>query len=169
MKLKLGLYSKDLAFQFKIKPVAVSRIFHGWLPILAEYLQQLIVWPEREPLRKHLPKTFKKFQKCVSIIDYTKILIEQPLNLNAQAQTCSNYKNHTTIKYLIITPAGAISFISKRWGEKVSDEEITINSAYLDKLENGNIVMADSGFTIDAELETRGAILDIPSFTQGKS
>ena len=45
MKLKLGLYSKDLPFRFKIKPVAVSRILQGWLPILAEYLQHLIVWP----------------------------------------------------------------------------------------------------------------------------
>ena len=43
MKLKLGLYNKDLAFQFNIKPVAVSKIFQGWLPILAKYLQQLIV------------------------------------------------------------------------------------------------------------------------------
>ena len=55
MKLKLGLYNKDLAFRFKIKPVAVSRIFRGWLPILAEYLKYLIVWPEKEALRKHLP------------------------------------------------------------------------------------------------------------------
>ena len=43
MKLKLGLYNKDLAFQFNIKPVTVSRIFQGCLPILAKYLQQLIV------------------------------------------------------------------------------------------------------------------------------
>ena len=55
MKLKLGLYNKDLAFRFKIKPVTVSRIFRGSLPILAEYLQYLIVWPEKEALRKHLP------------------------------------------------------------------------------------------------------------------
>ena len=170
MKLKLGLYNKDLAFRFKIKPVAVSRIFRGWLPILAEYLQQLIVWPEKEALRKHLPKSFKKFQKCVSIIDCTEIFIERPLNLNARAQTWSNYKNHNTVKYLIsITPAGAISFISKGWGGKVSDKEITINSGYLDKLENGDVVMADHGFTIDVELTTREAILDIPSFTRGKS
>ena len=38
-----------------------------------------------------------------------------------------------------ITPIGAISFISKGWGRKVSDKEITINSGYLDKLENVNI------------------------------
>ena len=170
MKLELGLYSKDLAFRFKIKQVAVSRIFRGWLPILAEYLQQLIVWPEKEALRKYLPRSFKKFQNCVSIIDCTEIFIEQLLNLNARAQTWSSYKNHKTIKYLIsITPAGAISFISKGWVGKVSNKEITINSEYLDKLENGYVVIADREFTIDVELATRGTILNIPSFTRGKS
>ena len=38
MKLNLGLYNNDLAFRFKINPVAVFRIFRGWLSILAEYL-----------------------------------------------------------------------------------------------------------------------------------
>ena len=39
----------------------------------------------------------------------------------------------------------------------------------VDKLENDGMVMADRGFTIDVKLASRGAILDIPSFTQGKS
>ena len=98
MKLKLGLYNRDLPFRFKIKPVAVSRIFRDWLPIVAEYFQQLIVWPEKNALRKHLPKNFKKFLKCVSTIGCTKIFIERPLNLNVQAQTWSNYKNHNIVK-----------------------------------------------------------------------
>ena len=55
--------------------MAVSRIFRSWLPILAEYLQYLIVWPEKEAL----------------------FFIELPLNLNARTQTWSDYKNHNTI------------------------------------------------------------------------
>ena len=68
-----------------------------------------------------------------------------------------------------ITRAGAISFISKGWGGKVSDKEITANSGYLNKLENSDVVMADRGITIDMELATRRIMLDIPSFTRGKS
>ena len=68
-----------------------------------------------------------------------------------------------------ITRAGAISFISKGWGGKVSDKEITVNSGYLNKLENSDVVMADRGITIDMELATRRIMLDIPSFTRGKS
>ena len=51
----------------------------------------------------------------------------------------------------------------------MSNKEITVNSEYLDKLENGDLVMADGGFTIDVELVARGAILDIPLFTRVKS
>ena len=47
MELKLGLCNKDLAFRFENKQVAVSRIFWGWLPILKECFQYLIVWPEK--------------------------------------------------------------------------------------------------------------------------
>ena len=63
-----------------------------------------------------------------------------------------------------ITP-GVISFISMGWIGKVSDKESTVNSGYLAKLENGDMVMADCGFTIDMELATMGAAFDIPSFT----
>ena len=90
--------------------------------------------------------------------------------MNAWAKTWSNYKNHNTIKYLIsITPAGAISLISKRWDEKISDKEITVNIGYFNKFENSDVVMIDRGFTIDVESVTRVVILDIPSFMQEKS
>ena len=70
---------------------------------------------------------------------------------------------------LSITPPGAISFISKGWVGQAWDKEITVNGGYLDKLENDDVVMADRGFTIDVELATRVAILNIPSFTREKS
>ena len=109
------------------------------------------------------------FKNCVCIIDYTEIYIERPLNLNARAQTFSNYKSHNTIKYLIgITPAGAVSFLSAGWGGRASDKEITLKSGFLDKLTHGDCVLADRGFLVEEELATRGAVLRIPAFTRGK-
>ena len=109
------------------------------------------------------------FKNCVCIIDYTEIYIERPLNLNARAQTFSNYKSHNTIKYLIgITPAGAVSFLSAGWGGRASDKEITLKSGFLDKLTHGDCVLADRGFLVEEELATRGAALRIPAFTRGK-
>ena len=62
-------------------------------------------------IRKHLGK------KVTCIKDCFKIFIERPSNVNARAQTWSNYKHHNTAKYFIaVTPQVSISFISRGWG-----------------------------------------------------
>ena len=169
MKLKLGASNRDLSLRFNIKEEYVSKIVRTWLPKLANVFAKLIIWPEREALRENLPTCFTSFKNYVCIIDYTEIYIERPLNLNARAQTFSNYKSHNTIKYLIgITPAGAVSFLSAGWGGRASDKEITLKSGFLDKLTHGDCVLADRGFLVEEELATRGAVLRIPAFTRGK-
>ena len=116
MKLKLGSSNRDLSLRFTIKEEYVSKIIRTWLPKLANVFAKLIIWPEREALRENLPTCFTSFKNYVCIIDCTEIYIERPLNLNARAQTFSNYKSHNTIKYLIgITPAGAVSFFQQAW------------------------------------------------------
>ena len=61
--------------------------------------------------------------------------MERPKNLTARAITWSNYKHNNTIKYLIgTTPAGAISFLLKGWGGRVSDKMITMEYGFLGKL-----------------------------------
>ena len=95
IKFKLGLFNKDISFRFKIIEVMVSRIYRQWLPILASSLKFLIIWPEKSAVKKHLPKCFRKYQACRCIIDCTETFIERPFNLNARAQTWSNYKNTT--------------------------------------------------------------------------
>ena len=59
----------------------------------------------------------------------------------ARAQTWSNYKHHYTVKFLIgIVPQGAISFISKGWGGRVSDVHSKENCGLLEKLLPGDQV-----------------------------
>ena len=50
----------------------------------------------------------------------------------------------------------------------VSDREITETCSLLEKLEPGDSVMADKGFTIDDLLEQRGVTLNIPPFLSKK-
>ena len=65
------------------------------------------------------------FKKCGIIIDCTELFIERPSDLLACAQVWSNYKYHSTAKFLSgITPQGTISFVSKCAGEHMSDKEI---------------------------------------------
>ena len=82
----------------------------------------------------------------------------------------SNYKHHNTVKFLIgISPQGAISFISKGWGGRVSDVHLTENCGILDKLLPGDLILADRGFNIHESAGLFCAQVKIPPFTKGKN
>lgn len=170
IKLKLGLTNIDIAYRFAITPILISYIYNRWLPIIAARIGQLIIWPSKQAITENMPACFSRnFSHCVAIIDCTDIAIERPSNLTAKAQTWSAYRHSNTIKYLIgITPAGAVSFLSSGWGGKVSDNEITLRSGFIDKLSQGDVILADRGFLIQKELASRGAILKIPAIMKGK-
>ena len=132
-----------------------------------------IKWPERECVRKTLPGTFKnKFPRMTSVIDCFEIFIERPRNLKARAQCYSNYKKHSTVKFLIACTAnGVVSFLSKAWGGRASDVEIVRQSGFIDPKYHypGDQILADRGFTLQDEFATLcGAELIIPAFTKGK-
>lgn len=171
MKLRLGLTFQDLAQRFQISLSSVSGIFHEWLNILSRELKQLIVWPDQEILRATLPECFKeKYIRTTCIIDCSEIFIERPSSLSARAETFSNYKHHNTVKFLVaVSPTGAIIFVSKCWGGRVSDRHLTINCGFMDKLTYGDLVLADRGFDISDDLALIGASLAIPPFTRGKA
>ncbi len=67
--------------------------------------------------------------------------MERRSDLLARAQVWSNYKHHSTIKFLIgiITPQGSISYVSSCVGGRMSDKEIVENSSLLNYLLPGII------------------------------
>ena len=134
-------------------------------------LSPLVKWPSREELIKTMPMNLeKKIKQCIVIIDCFEIFIERPTNLKVRAQTWSNYKHHNTVKFLIgISPQGAISFISKGWGGRVSDVHLTENCGILDTLLPGDLILADRGFNIHESAGLFCAQVKIPPFTKGKN
>ena len=73
------------------------------------------------------------------------------------------------MKFLIaISSPGAIIFVYKCWGGRVSDKYLTSQSGFLEHLVPGDMVLADRGFDIADELALYGASLAIPPFTRGK-
>ena len=95
----------------------------------------MIIWPERPGLEGSMPVCFRnKFVfNITAIIDCLERFIDRSTNSTGPTFTQSNYESHNGGKYLIdIAPRGTICFfISKGWGGKTSDENITENSCFL--------------------------------------
>jgi hypothetical protein len=170
MRLRLNLRMDDVAYRFNIGPSTACDIFSRYIDLIYAHLKFLIKWPSQEVCRANMPQVFKDlYPRTRCVIDCSEIFIERPCSYQARAQTCSNYKKHNTVKFLIgITPCGAISFLSKCWGGRATDKCITMNSDFLGLLEYGDIVLADRGFDIADDVAVHGATLLIPSFTRGK-
>ena len=115
LRVRLSYGIEDLAFRFGVSKGQVSKHFHNGLDIIYVKTKPLIKWPDRDVLRLTMPTSFRKFfKKCAVIIACSEVFVERPSDLMARAQVWSNYKHHSTIKFLIgITPQGTISYISK--------------------------------------------------------
>ena len=67
--------------------------------------------------------------------------MERPSDLLARAQVWSNYKHHSTMKFLIgIIPQGTVSLVSRCAGGRISDKEVTEQSGIMDYLLPGKIL-----------------------------
>ena len=169
VKLKLNLHYDDLGQRMSVDGTTVSRIVHKWIDLLFPCMKKLVDWPAKDSILNTLPDTFFRFNRNVRcIIDCTEFFIERPSSFNARSKTWSNYKHHNTVKCLIgMCPQGVITFISKCYGGRISDKEITNDSGFLDKLDHGDVILADRGFLVREEFAVRGASLIIPAFTKG--
>lgn len=171
MRLRFNLHIKYIGSHFNMSKSSVSRIFHMVIDALYSKLVPVtVVWPERDDIQKTMPTCFRRtFPKCACIIDCFEIHTERPVDVKAKAQTYSNYKSHNTATFLIgISPQGTVSFISKGYGGRTSDQYISEHSGFLSKLTPGDTILADRGFAIKDILGLYGAKLVIPSFVRGK-
>lgn len=170
VKLRLGLFNRDLAYLFKVSENTVSLIFRTWIRFLRVELEPLICLPPREVLRQHMPPIFKlHYPKTALIIDCTEFEMERPSSLDNQSACYSQCKSRTTMKVLIgITASGVTAFASELYPGSISDKEIVKRSGLLEILQPGDEIMADKGFLIKDELASVGATLVLPKFLQGK-
>lgn len=181
MKLRLNLAEKDLAYRFHISQNTVSTYLTKWIDVMyCRLARNFMVWPTKEALEKSTPTNFrKKFPGVVSIIDCFEIPLERFFDLLGRSSTYSSYKSRNTLKYFIsITPSGSISYISQGYGGRATDVQITLDKknfavvndeTFLDKLNEGDVVLADRGFLVEVEVKKRGAILRTPSFVGRRS
>ncbi|XP_002738809.1 uncharacterized protein LOC100367476 [Saccoglossus kowalevskii] len=172
VRLRLGLLHSDLAYRFGISKGKVSSTVITWVQCM--FLQFCTLkdsmFPSRDILKKSLPKCFKKYKNVRSIIDCTEIFVQTATNFQQQGNLYSTYKSHPTFKVGIvgIAPNGAVTYLSDLFEGAASDRNIVIESGFLDKLEPGDLILADRGFTIRDVLFDKKADLNIPPFLHGR-
>ncbi|KAG7511425.1 THAP domain-containing 11 [Solea senegalensis] len=171
IKLKMNLSFDFLAYYFGVDSSAVSEVFKHCISVMyCRLVPCLVIWPERESLRKSLPCAFSNssFEMTVCIIDCFEICIEKPSDLLASTQCFSTCN---TIKYLIaICPRGSICFISNGWGGRTSDKFITQQSNFLSHLLPGDLVLSDRDLDDeDHSLDSPEAEITIPVYTLGNN
>lgn len=148
MKIKINDTFRRLGNQFGLCATGASKVFNRSVLKIANVLQTLIHFPDRNCIKKNLPIPFRlNFSNVACIIDCFEIQIEKPSNALHQALTWSDYKKCNTLKYLIgISPDGLIVFISTGYGGRVSDVELFEKCLIMDVLPEKCELMADRGF-----------------------
>ena len=66
-----------------------------------------------------------------------------------------------------VTPTGVFSFIPPLWTGSISDKEIVKNSGFIDRLEEGDAVMADKEFLVRDLLAFKKVKLISPAYCRG--
>ena len=173
VKLKQNLSFELLAYIANISKSTLVDHFWKWIDIMYSKLKLLVRMQDRDYIYKNIPPVFKKkFARLTSIIDCFEVFVEAPSSLLARAQFYSQYKKHCTVKVLIsCTPLGAINFVSKCYGGRASDIQITRESEFhLSKYHMpGDQILADRGFTLRDDFAAGSSSeLIVPAFTKGK-
>ena len=167
VRMRLGLFELDLAHRFNVHVSTVNRMCIPGSIFLYLKFGYLNIWPNRETIDKGMPQSFKDKQpKTRVIIDEAEIKCQTPSSLVLHSETYPSYKSHTTFKGLVgIAPSGHITFISQLYAGSISDTELTVRSGLLNlPFSQGDVLMADKGFTISDLLEPIGVGLNIPPF-----
>lgn len=165
IKIKLSLTFTIISGLFGISKHSTSRFFSEVLDALYNFSSEHLVFLDRETINARMPASFRAlFPRTRSIIDCSEIEIETPKLLRQRVLCFSNYKQRFTAKFLVsIAPSGEFTFVSKCFGGRATDTEITTNCGFLDLLEKGDLVLADKGFpSIETNLNNNGVILVTP-------
>lgn len=169
--MKLNLTYSALSHLFNIHRTQVSNIFIEVLLNLNVGCKDFVHWPNKVVVENTMPSIFKpNYENCRVIIDCTEFRSEQPAGIGSRVHFYSHYKKGFRVKALIgCTPSGYISFVSKCYGGKTTDAQITTQSGLINLLEPGDMVLADKGFPdIKSVIDSTGnnILLVMPPFLE---
>ncbi len=164
MRLRLNLSDLDLACIFEIDVFKASRYIQKWIDVMyVRFSRVLMVWPVWAALNFSMPLSFRAhYPRCIAIIDCFDVSVDDrhtDLFLDREST-----RSKRAIKFLIaIAPTGAITFISKAYGEHEPDEDVVHDSELLRRILPGDQILADRDFLIEEEVRSIGASLITPA------
>jgi hypothetical protein len=167
MKLRLNAPHLDLAERFSVSQATVSNIFLTYIHAIHEILFEQLMSdiPSRSKNKMCLPNCFSSFTECRLVLDCTEIFtVVSRKSMAVQKQTYSAYKHHHTFKGLVgVAPNGVVTYVSDLYAGATSDKKIVQDCGVLDKLQTGDLILADKGFLIQ-DILPPGVNLNIPPF-----
>ena len=127
VKLRLGLQSNDCAVRFGLSPSRFSSISTAWITLLSTELEKICKMPPTTEIQdSEKAECFDEFSNVRIIIDCTELFAETPSSIGVHKQFHSNYKHHSTVKFMVgMNTGGAITYISEMFGGRASDKFIT--------------------------------------------
>ena len=151
---------------FGIDRCKVSNVFNHVLNSFYVKASKLLYWPSREQIDARMPSSFKKnYPKTRCIIDCTEVACEVPKESHQKVLLYSNYKNKHTIKWLVkVAPSGEFTYISRAYGGRATDSQITTESNLIQMLDPGDVILADKGFPkiVSETINNVGSFLVLP-------
>ena len=123
-------------------------------------LINLVFWPLKDKIISTKPNPYRHLPDLRAIIDCSETFIETPKDPLLQASSWSDYKHHSTGKFLVaVAPNSSITFCSNVFGGRTSDKSLTLASGLLKKLEPYDMLQANKGFNIRDECAARLVLL----------
>ena len=137
---------------------------------MRQILEKLPKWVSSRKRKKYMTESFRTlYSDIVTILDCTEFEVERASDFEIQTAMYSDYKSRCTAKALVgLSPSGIPNFISDLMEGSISDNAITMKSGLLDKLQKGDAIMADKGWTNKNALAQHGVRLVTPHFLRKK-
>jgi len=161
MCVRLNIGFDLLSHIFRVPVKIVSKIFSRVLQVMFSRYGALVSWPLRENLFPNVPLLYRETfgQQIVVIvdtlelsvvIDSIEVVMDRPSNHGPSPSTVvSDYSNQTYVKFLVgLSPQGAVLFISKGFGDNVSEKELVETSGFLQNLLPGDIILGQRGSSV---------------------
>lgn len=101
VRLRLGIPPKDCANRFVIVESTFLNIFNSWVALIAQELGRICIMSSTEKVRNQQASFFSSFENVRIVLDCTEVFSQTPDNLDAHKQLHSNYKHHSTVKFLV--------------------------------------------------------------------